>query len=100
MTRGTTPTHYFTLPVDETLVKSIRIIYLRENGEKLIKTKPDCKLSGKTASLKLTQAETLSFLEGEQVEVQMRVLTTGNDAPASKIKKFKVERLLEDVEIV
>ena len=81
--RGTTPTHTFTLPVDESNVKRIRVIY-SQGGEAVIKVDDGrVSVSGTTASVTLTQQETLSFQASKAVDIQLRVVTKGGDSLVS-----------------
>ena len=96
MIRGTTPTHRFRLPVEESIVKEVRIIYEQSGEDVLLKTLKDCRLENGYAVLKLTQEETLRFDSSQIVKVQMRMLTSGGDALASNIKRVAVGKLLED----
>lgn len=96
MIRGTTPTHVYTLPLDTADIKKIRIIYKQVGRELVQKTEDDCELSGNTATVKLTQQETLMFNSGANVEIQVRVLTTGNDALASTVISVHAGRCLSE----
>lgn len=94
MRRGTTPTHTFTLPFDTGTLSKVRIIY--SQGGFPVVTRDDADLDGNTATLKLTQEETLKFDSSQTVSVQVRVLTVGGDALASDIMRTTAERLLEN----
>ena len=95
MTRGTTPTHTFTLQIDTALIKRLSITY--EQGQTQVKkTEADCEMSGKTVTLRLTQEDTLKFTHDCPVRIQLRVLTTSGDALASGIKTMRVEDVLDD----
>lgn len=96
MTRGTTPTHTFTLPVDTDRVKSIRALYAQEKNIVLRLNTERFNLNGRTAKVKLTQEETLKFDETKLAEVQIRILTLDGDSLASNVKWVSVGRLLED----
>jgi hypothetical protein len=50
----------------------------------------------RTATVKLTQEETLKFDSVQTVSVQVRVLTVGGDALASDIMRTTADRLLEN----
>lgn len=96
MIRGTTPTHIYNIPFDPELIQSLRIIYVQNDEMLFVKERKDCIVDGRQISVKLTQEETLMMDAAQLVEIQMRVLTTGGDALASKPKKVAVGRLLED----
>lgn len=96
MIRGTTPSHTFTLPFSADIISKMRIIYKQNDDIILVKTLDDCAVDGNTFSYKLTQEETLLFDSEIKVDIQVRVLTTGNDSLASRIYKIGVGALLED----
>ncbi len=95
--RGATPQHTFTLPFDNSFVKSLRIIYTQNNEKVIVKDKADCTFNGKTVSVRLTQRETLRLKVGE-VEIQIRLLTTAGDSIPSLVEKDRVvDSLSEEV---
>lgn len=96
MIRGTTPVHRYKLPLDRLMIKELRVIYAQNSEPVLVKTLEAFAISDDWASVKLTQEESLLFDSGQLAEVQMRILTTGGEALASKIKRVSVGRLLED----
>ncbi len=96
MIKGTTPLHTFSLPFDAENVKTIQITYAQENVVKLTKKNPDVEFTGNTASVKLTQEDTLKFNADRCVEIQVRVLTHGDDAFASDIIKTGCKRILDN----
>lgn len=95
MRRGTTPTHTFTLPFNATGLK-IRVSYAQGGRVVVRKTEADCVVSGNDIVVKLTQQETLRFNSSAAVEIQIKVLTAGNDVPVSGIYTVPVERCLDD----
>ena len=101
MYRATTPTHKFTLPIDTADCKEIQITY-EQNGLQLVKHYQDGALpdgmtpDGYDVIIKLTQTETLAFTPKNKVNVQVRVLTTTDDAYASRIFGVSVSRVLND----
>lgn len=96
MRRATTPTHSFTLELDPKLISQIRITYAQGGKKILTKNKEDITLEGNVAKVRLTQEETLGFDIGRRVEIQIRVLTTGNDALASEVFDVPCLRVLDD----
>ena len=96
MRRGTTPTHTFTLPFEVGVIKSIRVIYSQNKIPVLRKDTEDFTLKDSSASIKLTQSETLAFDSHKTVDVQVRVLTKDGEALASQIMTVRPERLLEN----
>lgn len=96
MTRGTTPTHIFTLPIFAANIVKLRITYTQGQTVILEKTESDVERSGKTIKYTLTQEETLRFNSKNGVNVQVRVLTSDNTALASPIKKLSVSEVLNE----
>ena len=100
MTRGTTPTHTFTIP-EELDVSTLSVIYITYSqfGRRVIeKDIEDIIISDQTLSVTLSQVETLLFRPGE-VEIQIRAKTTGGSAYASTIVETTAERILKNGEI-
>lgn len=78
MIQGTTPSYTFTTPFNTGDLTAVRVTFKQTTlaGEVLVvKEKGDCKLSGNTVSVQLTQAESLGFEPGIQVYAQLRVMT-------------------------
>ena len=105
MIRGTTPTHVFSkLPVLSTEVAEIWISYLQGGKEILTKAKADVTFEDNveeqtsTASVKLSQAETLLFTSGP-ASVQVRILLTDDTALASDEVPLTVKRIIKNGEI-
>lgn len=99
MRRGTTPTHIFTLPFDTGMVANVRITYTQNGRVVLNKTKEDASLIGKTITLKLTQADTLSFSDRSNVEIQLKVKTTEGKVLVSDIWNVCPLRVLDEEEL-
>lgn len=99
MIRGTTPTHYFNLPFEASLLKSVRVTYV-QNGEIVFKKETeDCILEGSQVIVRLTQADTLKFDWQASVQVQLRVLTTHGEALSTKMKTITVGQCLDGEEL-
>lgn len=96
MIRGTTPTHTFKLPFNTDIIKSVRIIYSQCNCKILHKNTEDMNIKDDTITLKLTQEETLRFKYGMPVKIQLRILTTSDDAMNSNIIIDTVDECLDD----
>lgn len=108
MIRATTPKHIFTFENDPSEYARILITYSQGNKIILEKEKDDLtieevrnafgKLIGHVAWFRLTQEEANRFQAGpgKLVSVQVRVLTTGNEALASDKKTFSVQDVLND----
>ncbi len=101
MYRVTTPTHTFTLPDTASNYEEIQITYKQRDVE-IVKHYQDETLpsgmsfDGQDVIIRLTQEETKSFKAGEKVSVQVRVLTQGNDAYASRSFNVNVYPVLND----
>lgn len=96
MIRGTTPIHTFTLPFEVNLLKEVRISYAQSGIVVLEKTKADCTLEGSIITVKLTQEETLKFDSGKNIEMQLKVLTTGGEVLSTRIRSVDVGRCLNE----
>ena len=100
VTRGTTPTLTFSLPIDTALLTKV-FITLSQGGISIIeKSLSDCTVvDSKTLTCKLTQKDTLKLRANTKTEVQIRVLTTGKDSLASPRYQIDTEKILKDGEI-
>ena len=101
MYRVTTPTHTFTLPIQTSTCKEILVSY-RQKNITLDKHYEDetlpsgMTLDGKNVVVRLTQPETKQFSPNYPATVQVRVLTTSNDAYASQVFKVWVDDVLNE----
>lgn len=113
MIRATTPKHMFYFESDPSVYSKILITYMQNGGIVLEKTKDDLIIEEVAAPcdetktvyvawFRLTQEETKMFQAGpgNQVIVQVRVLTTANEALASDKKVFNVQDVLNDEVLV
>lgn len=101
MIRGTTPTHTFNIPFDTSAITALRIIYSQGDEQILVKELPDCTVDGNTISVKLTQEDTFKFdCHKNTVQIQLRVLTAGNDALASDPVSVPVFKCLDSEVLV
>ena len=107
MTRGTTPTHTFTLPDDLTsaTISALYITYAQGSKTVLEKTLSDVTINGGVITCTLTQADTLKFEVLDQhcgcdkVAIQVRMKTSDGTAMASDIMRIPVMDVLKDGEI-
>lgn len=98
MVRGTTPTHYFTLPFDTGQLERLRITYAQNGLTVLELTEENVALAGKEIRYQLTQEDTLRFKNNVLAEVQVRVKTTDGNVLASNVMAISVGKILnEDV---
>ena len=99
--RVTTPTDTFTLPIETNTCSVIQVTYTQANV-KIVKeykngTVPaGMTLDGKNVIVRLTQAETKSFIANEFTNVQVRVLNNNGDAFASKVFKTFIGEVLNE----
>lgn len=108
MIRATTPKHVFVFDSDPSVYAKILITYVQNGCMVLEKVKDDLTIEEFTspcdnttkykAWFRLTQEEANKFQAGpgKQVSVQVRVLTTANEAMASEKKTFNVQDVLND----
>lgn len=99
MIRGTTPKISINLPMDASLVAEIWLTLSQRSQEVLTITKSRMAISGNSASVVLTQKETLSLDDDCMVDIQARIRTTSGEALASRVKRYRVEEILKDGEI-
>lgn len=81
----------FTLPDNAANYSALQVTVSQQMSQVINKTKDELDLSGRVASLKLTQEETLMFEENIPAQIQIRAFKGVYDAPGSKI--FTVEVL-------
>lgn len=97
MYRATTPTHRFTFPADVvSLVEKVKVTYGQKNEVLFELDENDLTWNGNVASVTLTQEQANRFSNKKVGQVQLRVLTTGEDVLASEIFEFDVEFVLDD----
>lgn len=107
MTRGTTPTHTFTLPdnLKTATISTLYITYAQHGETVLEKTLDDVTNNNGVLTCKLTQADTLAFEVLDQhcgcdkVDVQVRLKTSDGVAMASDIMSVTIMDILKDGEI-
>lgn len=107
MTRGTTPTHTFTLPdnLKTATLSAVYITYAQRGETVLEKTLNDVANNNGVLTCTLTQADTLKFEVLDQhfgcdkVDVQVRLKTSDGTAMASDIMSVTIMDILKDGEI-
>lgn len=98
MIRGTTPTHYFTLPFDTGQVEKLIITYAQNGVVVLELTEENVAMDGQEIRYQLSQEDTLRFKSNVLAEVQVRVKTTDRNVLASNVMAISVSKILnEDV---
>ena len=83
---GTTPTHTFRIPADVfSTISEVKVTY-RQNGQVVLeKHTDDCTIQDGVIATKLSQEDTFLFDANSLVEMQVRILTLGNDCVKSKV---------------
>lgn len=100
MFKGTTPTHIFEIPMDTSLIKEVKITYSQNDEEILVKRTDDCAIEDGIISTRLSQEDTFLFAGNTFVTIQIRILTTGNDALACEPLMVSVGKCLDDEVLV
>lgn len=77
MIRGTTPTHYFGIPISKEHIKDIRVTYRQDNRNIIDKGMDSVEIVGNKIKVALSQQETLRFTAGIKAKVKIKVLSTG-----------------------
>lgn len=95
ITRGTTPTLLFRLPIDAAEITKMTVTFRQLDKPPIEKTLADAVIEGKTVSVTLTEEETLSFTVGLALEIQLR-LAAGEKRLASQIFTESVGRILTE----
>lgn len=96
MIRGTTPIHKWTLPVDASVVKKVRVVYSQDDETVFVKQTEDCILEGNDLKVTLTEEDTLKFSHKKKVEVQARFLTVDNKIFGTRVVEVPVWKLLDE----
>lgn len=97
--QGTTPLCGCTVPCTETDVDKL-IISFRQNGMVIFdKTENDVMWDGNSITFRMSQAETLLFVQGDKTgrnagEVQVKLKLMDGTVIASQIVKFDVEETI------
>ena len=107
MTRGTTPTHTFTLPdnLKTATLSALYITYAQRGETVLEKTLSDVTINNGVITCTLTQADTLKFevlnqhCGCDKVNIQVRIKTSDGVAMASDIMPVPIRDILKDGEI-
>ena len=96
--RGTTPTLTFALPFSAEQVEKAYVTFQQKGSVVLDKEAgaSGCDCSENQLVVTLTQEETLRFLGGHKVEMQVRVRSVTGEALASKTVTAQVENVIKD----
>ena len=95
MYRGTTPTLNFQLPLVVSQITKLNIAFSQNDVVVLEKSLQDVTCSGRTITLKLSEAETLSLNDKKELKLQLRI-GIGNNRLASGIITTNVKSILKE----
>lgn len=99
MTRGTTPTHIFSLPFSAEDITLLNIAYAQRGEIVLEKDLDDCTANDNKLICELSEEDTLLFDSSDTaVEVQLRI-GIEDKRLASTIIRTTAERILKDGEL-
>lgn len=98
MRRGTTPTNTFKTSIDLTGAE-VFVTYAQGGKTVLEKSGADLEITEDAVSVRLTQADTLSFTAAQRVSIQLRCVFPDGTACASNIMGADVGAILKDGEI-
>lgn len=96
MRRGTTPTHTFTTDIDLTDAEVIFITYEQSGKAVMEKTADDLTITADSLTVKLTQEETLAFVLGKPVDMQIRARFADGTAVASQVMRTNADVILKE----
>lgn len=82
---GSTPIHTYRTTLDTSLIDKIRITYSQFGEIVLQKQESDCQISDGLITVKLTQEDTLRFVEKVPVKIQGKIRTLGGEVFLTKV---------------
>jgi len=94
--KGTTPTQSFVLPFDSSKITAVKITYKQGNDIVLEKRLSDCSIEPDRITVRLSQEDTFKFVNAKPLQIQLRVVTIGGDALATKVYQEQVEQSLDE----
>lgn len=101
MRQGTTPTHTFKLdPGLVPLIDKVRITYSQFGEIVLQRDTSSCRIEDGQIVVRLTQEETLRFVDDHPVKVQGHILTVAGDSFVSNIIEVPCEVALDGEALV
>ena len=108
ITQGTTPTYEFEFEdesyklIGADMIKSLSIIFFQKKTGVEVKKKytrgasdNTCNFEGNAAVIRLTQEETFSFVAGQEVKIEMRILLDGGEVLSSDTYRALVKEALD-----
>ena len=96
MYRGTTPTHTFTVDADLTECVVMYVTYSQGHSVVVEKSIDDCTITTDSVTVTLTQEDTLHFIAGLPVRVQIRAGWAEGTRIASNILVTSANAILKD----
>lgn len=99
MRRGTTPLHTFHTDTDLTDATVLYLTYKQAGKTVVEKSKDDLTIREDAVEVKLSQTDTLSFILGARVRIQIRAGFADGSRIASNIIETTAEEILKDGEI-
>lgn len=100
MIRGSTPTFEFLLPAYAESFSEIDLAFMQKELVLLNFPKEFLSLKDNTASITLTEQETLCFEENIPAEIQIRLKKPDGTVLMSEIRRFHVGRSYKSPEII
>ncbi len=92
MRRGSTPTFCFTLPKEAESFSDIRITFVQNGTSILTAEKNELELRGKDALYLMSEENSLKFSDGQNAELQIRLVSSDGTVLLSEIKQFAVRK--------
>ena len=96
MIRGTTPTHYFTVPCKAQNISKVNVLYGQDDKLLFKKKTSDCTIEDELVTVKLSRNESLMFNHKLPAQVQIVIKQTNDDILESIVQTFGVDKLLDD----
>lgn len=94
MRQGTTPTHYYTLPISVELIKTVEITYAQGGKVVLRKSNADVQMEGRKVVVHLAQEDTFALDPTRLLEIHLRPLLTNGRVPDTRIIYLNVSKSL------
>lgn len=89
--RGTTPTIFYTFPIETSGIEKIRVYFLQGNETLITKTEDECLINGNVVSVTLTEQETYSLSVKKRLETKIRFLLDSGKVCGTKPVFIDVE---------
>ena len=92
--QGSTPTHYFEIPISGSKVKEVEITYAQNDIVILTKNTEDCTITEEEVITELSQEETFLFDKAYPVQIQIRLLDENDKVHPGEILSESVSKCL------